>query len=98
MKVADFGIAIVGGGVYAASLCDQITRQLPAEAEIEIELMARDFDRLCVIAEHSRLRASQVGKNCRIRARQSLAEGLDGADVVVLLPRVGGLSARAMDE
>ena len=73
-----------------------IAERLPGR--VEIELVARRFDRLCVIAEHTQLRASRINADCRVRARPSLAEGLNGVDVVVLLPRVGNLPARAIDE
>ena len=94
--MADAKIVIVGGGVYVARLCEVIAARLPGR--VEIELVARRFDRLCVIAEHTQLRASRINADCRVRARPSLAEGLNGVDVVVLLPRVGNLPARAIDE
>ena len=94
--MADPRIVIVGGGVYVARLCEVIAERLPGR--VEIELVARRFDRLCVIAEHTQLRASRINADCRVRARPSLAEGLNGVDVVVLLPRVGNLPARAIDE
>jgi 6-phospho-beta-glucosidase len=89
-------ISIVGGGVYVAGLCELIAERLPGK--VEIELVARRFDRLGVIAEHARLRVSRVSTDCRVRAWSSLAEAVRGVDVVVLLPRVGNLPARALDE
>jgi 6-phospho-beta-glucosidase len=94
--MADARIAIVGGGVYVARLCELIAEQL--RDKIEIELVARRFQRLCVIAEHTKLRMSKINTDCSVRAWPSLAEGLNGVDVVVLLPRVGNLPARALDE
>lgn len=94
--MVDFRIAIVGGGVYVAGLCELIAKRLPGE--VEIELVARRFERLRVIAEHARLRTSRISANCRVRAWPSLAEAVCGVNVVVLLPRVGNLPARAMDE
>ena len=94
--MADARIAIVGGGVYVAGLCELIAERLPGE--VEIELVARRFERLRVIAEHARLRASRISADCRVRAWPSLTEGVKGVDVVVLLPRVGDLAARALDE
>jgi hypothetical protein len=49
--MVDFRIAIVGGGIYVAGLCELIAKRLPGE--VEIELVARRFERLCVIAEHA---------------------------------------------
>jgi 6-phospho-beta-glucosidase len=94
--MVDFRIAIVGGGIYVAGLCELIAKRLPGE--VEIELVARRFERLCVIAEHARLRTSRISAGCRVRAWPSLAEAVRGVDVVVLLPRVGNLPARAVDE
>jgi 6-phospho-beta-glucosidase len=89
-------ITIVGGGVYVVGLSELIAKRLPGE--VEIELVARRFERLRVIAEHTRLRLSRIGADCCVRAWPSLAEGVSGADIVVLLPRVGNLPARARDE
>ena len=92
----DARITIVGGGVYVASLCELMASRL--QGKLDIELVARRFERVRVIAEHARRRTSRISADCRIRAWPSLAEGIDGADVVVLLPRVGNLPARAIDE
>jgi 6-phospho-beta-glucosidase len=89
-------IAIVGGGVYVVGLCELIAKRL--SGEIGIELVAQRFERLRVIAEHTRLRLSRIRADCCVRAWPSLAEAVDGVDVVVLLPRVGNLPARAIDE
>jgi 6-phospho-beta-glucosidase len=94
-------IAVLGGGAYAARLVELAgaaasTGTTGREREaLELRLYGRDRGRLAVIAAHAagRLRAPHRAIACA-----ELPAALDGAEVVILLIRVGGLAARAHDE
>ncbi|HEY4234387.1 MAG TPA: hypothetical protein VGM76_13225 [Lacipirellulaceae bacterium] len=88
-------LTIIGGGVWVAALVEQLLVAIKEQA-LEIRLVARDSDRLGVIADYCR-RISISRANWRILT-QTLDAGLDGVDVCVLLFRVGGLAARELDE
>jgi 6-phospho-beta-glucosidase len=91
------GIAIVGGGVWAAKLVEGLARGLPA-GEVELRLTARRLERLERIAAHAARRVETIRPDARIRACVSLAEAVEGAAIVILAIRVGGAAARAHDE
>jgi 6-phospho-beta-glucosidase len=88
-------LTIIGGGVWVAALVEQLVVTIKEQA-LEIRLVARDFDRLGVIADYCR-RISISRANWRILT-QTLDAALDGVDICVLLLRVGGLAARELDE
>jgi len=88
-------LTIIGGGVWVAALVEQLVVTIE-EQELEIRLVAQDFDRLTSIADHCRL-ISTSRANWRILP-QTLDAALDGADICVLMLRVGGYSARELDE
>jgi 6-phospho-beta-glucosidase len=90
-------IAIVGGGVFVVRLCQTLAAH-PALSPCEIRLMARRYDRLCVIAEECQRVVDRVVPGWKVRAARSIADGCSGANVIVLLLRQGGLAARARDE
>ena len=90
-------LAIVGGGVSVANLCDGLAAT-PGLPPLEICLVARNFERLRIIATHCRTRVKRLRSDWQLRAFESLAECVDSADIVILLIRVGGLAARARDE
>ena len=85
-------VAILGGGTYAARLCEVLAR--PGLPALELRLHARDGARLARIAGHA---AARVAGRHDVRAC-GLDEALDGAAAVVLLIRVGGFAARDHDE
>jgi 6-phospho-beta-glucosidase len=94
-------VAILGGGAYAARLCE-VLGAWPGIPALELRLHARDRDRLAAIAGHAAARAAARdaagGVRHRVRACGDLDDALDGAAAVVLLIRVGGLAARDHDE
>jgi 6-phospho-beta-glucosidase len=87
-------VAILGGGAYAARLCEVLGawRGMPA---LDLRLHARDRARVATIAAHADARLA--GGPHRVRAC-GLDDALGGAAAVVLLVRVGGLAARDHDE
>jgi alpha-galactosidase/6-phospho-beta-glucosidase family protein len=87
-------VAILGGGPYAARLCEVIAAH-PGMPAVELRLHARDRDRLAVIARHA---AGRVGAAHAVRADAELDAAVAGAAAVILLVRVGGLAARDHDE
>lgn len=91
-------LVIVGGGVSLADLCSELAR-LVWPTTPELRLVARDSARLDLIARHCRVLLQREG-NCpwELNVCRTLGDALVGASVVVLLIRVGGLGARAMDE
>jgi 6-phospho-beta-glucosidase len=90
-------VAIIGGGAYAARLVELIAGVdgLPALA---LRLHARDPDRLAVVAGHAGALLGRRGAQHEVAACRELDAAVDGAAVVVLLARVGGLTARGHDE
>ncbi len=90
-------VVIVGGGVYVAKLGELLARTVRAEG-LELVLAARRLPRLRAIADHTRLRVVKWRPSWRVEVAPSAAEALPGADLVLLLLRVGGLRARAWDE
>jgi len=89
-------VALIGGGVSAAALIDELASSLSL-GQLRLRLAAQDLDRVEHLARHGRhLIAARRGWS--IEASRSTAEAVDGADVVVLMLRVGGLDARRADE
>jgi 6-phospho-beta-glucosidase len=90
-------IAVVGGGAFTPQLCEALARTIELP-ELELRLSARRADRLRAIAGHSAARVAQLRPGWSVGAAGSLESALEGAAIVVLLVRVGGLEARAWDE
>ncbi|MFK7819360.1 MAG: hypothetical protein AB8G99_11630 [Planctomycetaceae bacterium] len=88
---------IVGSGVYAATLCEQLAAAEISE-QVEVVLAARNKERLEVIGNACRNRVEQAKPDWQVRTETDLAAAVDGADIIVLLIRVGGLDARRYDE
>ncbi|HET7501322.1 MAG TPA: hypothetical protein VFK02_09980 [Kofleriaceae bacterium] len=97
MPAAALPVAILGGGPYAARLCE-VLATWPGMPALELRLHARDRDRLARIATHTAGRLAALGTPHRARAWGALDDALAGAVAVVLLIRVGGLAARDHDE
>jgi len=90
-------ITVIGGGVSVAKLC-QALAQRPGLPPSEIRLVARRYDRLCVIAAACQRIFDSAGPDWDVRAIRSVEDACVGADIIVLLIREGGLTARAHDE
>jgi 6-phospho-beta-glucosidase len=90
-------VTVVGGGVWVASLVQQLADALDVEA-VDIRLVARDQGVLDVIARHCRHLARRRRPGWTVGAWPDLGDAVDGADAVALLHRVGGLAARQRDE
>ncbi|HWF10064.1 MAG TPA: hypothetical protein VG297_16465 [Bryobacteraceae bacterium] len=90
-------IAIVGGGVFVAKLCQALAAH-SAFVPGEIRLIARRYDRLSVIAAECQRIVDRIAPGWKVRAVPSLADGCAGAAAIILLLRQGGLRARALDE
>jgi 6-phospho-beta-glucosidase len=88
-------LTIVGGGVWVGALLKQLVVTIQ-EQQLDIRLVARDLVRLEYVAEYCR-RISTSRADWRIFA-QTLDAAIDGADICVLLLRVGGYAARDLDE
>lgn len=89
-------IAIVGGGVYAATLAEELTREVAGP--VDLRLVARRFQRLQSIAGHAERRVAAARPDWRVTACPSVEEAVRGASVIILMIRVGGPRARAHDE
>ena len=90
-------ITIVGAGVYAATLCEQLAAG-EADEPLEIVIAAQNEQRLQTIASACGARVAMLRPDWRVSADTNLAQAVEGASLVVLLVRVGGLAARRYDE
>jgi 6-phospho-beta-glucosidase len=97
MKEPRIVIAIVGGGVYAARLCEALARTTNVP-DAELRLSARDRGRLGILAAHARGRLRTIKPGWSVTTPPSLEAAVEGAAAAILLVRVGGFAARAWDE
>jgi 6-phospho-beta-glucosidase len=95
--VAAMRVAILGGGTYAARLCE-VLAAWPGLPALELRIHARDRDRLARIVGYAAGRFAALASPHRVHACAALDDALAGAAAVVLLIRVGGLAARDHDE
>jgi 6-phospho-beta-glucosidase len=91
-------ITVVGGGVSAPRLGEVLAHALDHVPELELRLSARRADRLTVLTRHTRARLARLRSRWTVEGDTDLAVAAAGADLVILLVRVGGLEARAWDE
>src|SRR3954452_11857132 len=91
-------MTIVGGGVFAPRLCEVLAERLAHIPQLELRLSARRSDRLAIVTRHTRARLAGRRPGWSVEGSSDLAIAAAGADLVVLLVRVGGLEARAWDE
>ncbi len=90
-------LLIIGGGVYAARLCEELAT-VASLPPLEIVIHARRPLRTAVIARHAARRVALSRSDWIVRSADELGTAAEGVDMVVLLARVGGLRARAWDE
>jgi len=95
--VSRFTIAVIGGGVWTARLAEALATELP-RTEAVLRLAARRVERLRIIAGHAARRLAARAPAWSVRSCSSPEEAVDGADLVVVMIRVGGSAARAHDE
>ena len=89
-------ITVLGGSSVSSVGLALALRPLAAREELVLTLHGRNMAKLDAVA-----RASAValgGTPARVDGRTDLAESLEGADVVLLQVRVGGLEGRRFDE
>ena len=91
-------VAVLGGGVAAAKLCEALAAHEGLGSPVRIRLAARRRDRVESIARHASERVRTWRPAWRVEARPSVPDALRGADIIVNLIRVGGAAARAWDE
>jgi 6-phospho-beta-glucosidase len=65
---------------------------------LELVLQGRSAEKLALVAEACRSRLPGAGPEVAVSTETDLARALDGADIVLVQVRVGGLAARAFDE
>jgi len=94
-------VVIGGSGASTPELMDAVAAW-PGGAErrpaLEIVLQGRSTDKLAIVAEACRGRLPASISDVAIVAETSLERALDGADVVLIQVRIGGLDARVFDE
>jgi 6-phospho-beta-glucosidase len=90
-------VAILGGGTYAARLCE-VLATWPGMPALALRIHARDRERLACIAGHAAARVAAHGGGHDVQACGALDDALAGAVAVIVLVRVGGLAARDHDE
>lgn len=92
-------LAIVGGGsTYTPELIDGFARLRDSLPIAEVALIDPAEERLALIAGLCRRIFGKQGHPARITTTTSVADGVDGADAVLVQLRVGGQAARNEDE
>ncbi|MBB4919621.1 6-phospho-beta-glucosidase [Streptosporangium saharense] len=92
-------LAVVGGGsTYTPELIDGFARLRDELPVTEIALVDPDPTRLGLVAGMARRMLEHAGHPARVVATASVEEGVAGADAVLLQLRVGGQTARNVDE
>ncbi len=93
-------VVLGGSGASTPELCDAIAAW-PGGAErrpaLEVVLHGRSAHKLELVADACRSRLGATA-DVAVRASTDLEEALDGADVVLIAVRIGGLAARVFDE
>ncbi|SDH59560.1 6-phospho-beta-glucosidase [Sinosporangium album] len=92
-------LAVVGGGsTYTPELIDGFARLREELPLTEIALIDPHEHRLELVAGMSRRMLARAGHQAAVHATADLAEGVAGAQAVLLQLRVGGQAARDVDE
>ena len=99
---SDVRLAVIGGsGASTPELMDAVA-DWPGGADrrpaLEIILQGRSVEKLAVVADACRLRLPASVRDVAVRAETSLERALEGADIVLVQVRIGGLDARIFDE
>ena len=91
-------VSVVGAGVSVASFADALSDRADLPDRLELRLVARDPARLRTVAVHIAARITARRPRWTVHSTTDLAEGVRGADAVVLAVRIGGGRARMHDE
>ncbi|MEU8316967.1 6-phospho-beta-glucosidase [Nonomuraea sp. NPDC048881] len=92
-------LAVIGGGsTYTPELIDGFARLRDELPLTEIALIDPDATRLDLVAGVSRRMLRRAGHPAKVIATADVAEGVAGADAVLFQLRVGGQTARNVDE
>ncbi|WP_378741834.1 6-phospho-beta-glucosidase [Nocardia brasiliensis] len=92
-------LAVIGGGsTYTPELIDGFARLRDTLPIGEVVLVDPAADRLDLIAGLARRIFAKQGHSARVSTATSVADGVDGADAVLLQLRVGGQATRNEDE
>ncbi len=90
-------LTVVGGGVHVCTLAEALAAH-PDLPELELRLVATNGPRLDVIGTHLAALVAQRRAGWTVSWGTDVDRGVEGADAVVLLVRVGGSVARSHDE
>ena len=92
-------LAIVGGGsTYTPELIDGFARYADVLPLSEIYLVDPDAHRLELVTGMAQRMLARAGNPAKVVGTANLAEGVEGADAVLLQLRVGGQDIRQADE
>jgi 6-phospho-beta-glucosidase len=97
VKAERVRIAVVGGGVSIVRL-GELLAAAPGLPPLHLVLTARRPERTAALVRHLAARIAPPRPEWAVTSAPSLAAAVDGARIVILLVRVGGLAARAWDE
>lgn len=92
-------MTVVGGGsTYTPELVDGLARHATALDLDELVLVDPDGDRLRVVGGMAERMLRRAGWSGRLSVTADLDAGVDGASAVLVQLRIGGQTARAIDE
>jgi 6-phospho-beta-glucosidase len=95
-------LAVVGGsGASTPELMDALAvwpGGLDRRPSLDIVLQGRSAEKLALVADACRRRLPLVTEGIAVSSETDLDRALDGADVVLIQVRIGGLDARLFDE
>lgn len=89
-------LTLIGGGVWAPQLVEGLAQAIAQP--LQITLSARRPGPLAAIAAEAQRRLHDRGLPGRVGCTTDRERALEGAEIVVLLARIGGYAARAWDE
>lgn len=90
-------LVVVGAGVHAATFVDSLADRDDVP-DLDVVVLARDPGRLATIVDHIDARLRRARPGWTVAGSTDPGSALVGADAVLLALRIGGLTARALDE
>ena len=97
MTATGLRLAVVGGGASVSTLVDQLAAR-PELRGTDLRLVGHDPQRTATVARHLQARLERHRAGWTLEAGTDLAALAAGADLVVLMVRVGSAAARGYDE